>query len=66
MLPAEIARCPGEMYVPPTLDFACLPDECLHCARRIEGIADYMSGAKVVWMLPPGTTPCSERLEPKK
>jgi hypothetical protein len=38
----------------------------LRCARRTEGIRDYAAGAKVEWMLPPGTVPCSERLEPKK
>lgn len=65
-LPRDIARCPGEMYVPPTMYFACLPDECMRCARRIAGIGDYMHGADVVWMVPPGKTPCPERLEPKE
>lgn len=65
-LPRDIARCPGEMYVAPAMDFACLPDECMRCARRIQGIADYMSGADVTWMTPTGETPCPDRLEPKK
>jgi hypothetical protein len=66
MLPPTVARCPGEMYVPPTMEFACLPDECMGCARRMEGIRDYMSGAAVEWMTPAGKTPCPDRLEPKK
>lgn len=64
-LPANVARCPGEMYVPPTMDFACQPAECRTCARRAVGIADYMAGAKVQWMEPSGKTPCPDRLEPK-
>ncbi|HYF37577.1 MAG TPA: hypothetical protein VD994_19905 [Prosthecobacter sp.] len=66
MLPADVARCPGEMYVPPTMDFACMADECMGCARRTEGVRDYMAGASVTWMTPPGKVPCPERLEPKK
>lgn len=66
MLPPNVPRCPGEMYVPMTLDFACLPDECLGCARRTEGVRDYMAGAQVEWMTPPGKVPCPDRLEPKK
>jgi hypothetical protein len=65
-LPADIARCPGEMYVPPTMDFACMSSECNDCARRTEGVRDYMAGAQVAWMVPPGKVPCPERLEPKK
>lgn len=65
-LPRDIARCPGDMYVPPTMDFVCLPADCQSCARRTAGIADYMAGADVVWMLPPGKVPCPDRLEPKK
>jgi hypothetical protein len=65
MLPADIARCPGEMYVPPTLDFFCQAEECRTCARRNEGIRDYIAGADVTWMLPPGKVPCPHRLEPK-
>lgn len=64
-LPRDIARCPGEMYIPPTMDFACMPAECQECARRSEGVRDYMAGADVVWMVPPGKAPCPDRLEPK-
>jgi hypothetical protein len=65
-LARDIARCPGEMYVPPTMDFACLPAECKDCERRTQGIADYMAGADVAWMTPPGKVPCPMRMEPKK
>jgi hypothetical protein len=65
LLPNDVARCPGEMYVPMTMDFACLPDQCVDCARRIEGIRDYIGAAPVVWMTPPGKVPCPMRLEPK-
>jgi hypothetical protein len=54
------------MYIPPTMDFACIPAECQECARRSEGVRDYMAGADVVWMVPPGKVPCPDRLEPKK
>jgi hypothetical protein len=60
-LPRDIARCPGEMW--PV--FGHQPP-CIDCARRTEGIRDYMAGAKVAWMEPPKETPCQERLEPKK
>jgi hypothetical protein len=61
-LPREIARCPGmrgEAWPFPRQD-------CLGCARRTEGIRDYMLGAAVAWMEPPKEAPCPERLEPKK
>lgn len=60
-LPADIARCPGEMWP----GFGHQP-QCIDCARRTEGISDYMAGAKVAWMEPPKETPCPERLEPKQ
>jgi hypothetical protein len=60
-LPADIARCPGVDWDP----FGVEP-HCLDCARRTEGIRDYMAGARVVWMEAPLVMPCPERLEPKK
>jgi hypothetical protein len=66
MLPRDIARCPGEMYVPPEGQVAALSDECQNCARRTEGVRDYMGGAPVAWMTPPGETPCQMKLEPKQ
>lgn len=68
-LPRDIARCPGrERQVPegewpfPRYDADCL----LHCERRRQGIADFMTGADVVWMEPPKETPCPEILRSKK
>lgn len=61
-LPKDIARCPGDIYIPPTMDFACLSAECQECARRSEGIRDYMAGADVVWMVPPERMPCENRI----
>ena len=62
MLPPTILRCPGEMHMASVTQ----PADCRACARRTEGIRDYMTGAEVEWMLPPGVVPCPERLEAKK
>lgn len=61
MLPADVHRCVGigtEQGQP-------LAD-CLDCARRQEGIADYMAGRRVLWMAPRKEQPCPEQLLPKK
>lgn len=43
------------------------PDsDCLGCARRVDGISDYMAGREVLWMAPPTAKPCPEMLEAKK
>jgi hypothetical protein len=61
-LPAEIARCPGKVWPPFGNE-----QECIDCARRTEGVRDYMQGARVVWLdRPPAEVPCQERLEPKR
>jgi hypothetical protein len=63
-LPADIARCPG---IPCTNALGWTTHhECVNCARRTEGIRDYMAGANVAWMEPPTEAPCPERLEPKR
>lgn len=60
-LPNDVARCSGKDWDP----FGVEPD-CLDCARRLEGIRDYVAGAPVAWMEPPKESPCPERLEPKQ
>jgi hypothetical protein len=68
MLPAEIARCPGQPREVKSGEwpFPSQQQDCLGCARRTEGIRDYIAGAKVAWMEAPKDVPCPERLEPKK
>lgn len=61
MLPADVARCPGDMW-----PGSAQRPECVDCARRTEGVRDYMTSAKVAWMEPPAAIPCPERLEPKQ
>jgi hypothetical protein len=68
-LPNDIARCPGQTV--PAGPEAAWPfperrEDCLGCARRTEGIRDYLAGARVAWMHAPQEFPCSEKLEPKK
>jgi hypothetical protein len=59
MLPLSVERCPGKPA-------DTTPFECWNCARRQQGIADYMAGEKgVVWMEPGEEAPCPERLERK-
>jgi len=65
MLPADVARCHGFTWVPGAHDYACILPECVSCARRLEAVRDYVSGAPVRWMEPPKVTPCPERLERK-
>ena len=60
-LPADIARCPG--YV---AGHRFPDEECVTCARRIEGVRDYIGGHRVAWMDPPQERPCPARLEQKK
>lgn len=59
-LPADIHRCRGYGTAEGQPD-----SDCLGCARRVDGISDYMAGRRVLWMAPPTEKPCSERLEPK-
>lgn len=68
MLPADVARCPGQPHQVPEGEwpFPARNPECLGCARRTEGIRDYMAGAAVAWMEAPKQWPCPDRLEPKK
>lgn len=61
MLPNDIARCPGYGTDKGQPDAACLD-----CARRTEGLRDYMAGSVVAWMDAPKETPCPMRLEPAK
>lgn len=61
-LPADIHRCIGRGTAEGQPD-----GDCLKCARRQQGIADYMAGVdRVWWMQPPTGDPCPEFLEPKK
>lgn len=63
MLPADIARCRGWL----TSDAKTTADQCVNCARRLEGIYDYLHGNAVAWLeQPPEAEPCPEKLEPKK
>lgn len=65
-LPASIHRCPG-MPTPQAWPFPGQQPDCLmECARRRQGIADYMAGVPVLWMQPPKETPCAEILRPKE
>lgn len=69
MLPPEIARCPGRDREVKEGDwpFPSGDPACVKCARRVAGIADYMSGAAVTWMeQAPKGEPCPERLGMKK
>lgn len=67
-LPADVARCPGQerQVKEGEWPFPSQQPYCAHCARRTEGIRDYIAGANVTWMLPPQEVPCPELLEPKK
>lgn len=56
ILPADVARCDGKRYAPPTLDWGCIAKECMDCVRRI---APY--GSRNVLMEPPRETPCPMR-----
>lgn len=60
-LPADIHRCIGQGTAQgePRLD-------CLDCARRKQGIADYMAGVRCWWMEPPTQQPCPEFMEERK
>jgi hypothetical protein len=67
-LPSSVARCPGQITanVTDAWPFPREMPDCLTCARRTQGIADYMAGAKVEWMKPPLETPCPEKLAHKQ
>jgi hypothetical protein len=68
-LPSDIARCPGRANAGPAgaWPFPQWQTDCLDCARRIAGIADYTSGAqRVLWMEPPAADPCPEILRSKE
>lgn len=65
-LPTSVARCPG-MPKPEAWPFPGQQPDCLmDCARRRQGIADFMAGAPVTWMEPPKSGPCDEQLRPKR
>jgi hypothetical protein len=60
-LPRDIHRCIGFGTAEGKPD-----GDCLDCARRVAGIADYVHGDRsVLWMAPKTERPCPERLEPK-
>jgi hypothetical protein len=63
-LPRDIARCHGISHDSP--GGVITHQDCIDCARRVEGIADYMAGEAVVWMEPPKETPCGDRLAYKR
>lgn len=68
-LPATIARCPGQNSDAPAGEwpFPRQQQDCLmQCARRRQGIADYMAGEKVTWMAAPAEVPCPEMLRAEK
>jgi hypothetical protein len=67
-LPADVARCPGQprLVKEGEWPFPAEDPDCAKCARRVQGIADYMSGACVAWMSAPKAYPCVERLEVRK
>jgi hypothetical protein len=67
-LSPAIPRCPGQprKVAPSEWPFPSQSPECFGCARRTQGIADYMAGADVAWMEAPNVTPCPERLGMKK
>jgi hypothetical protein len=59
-LPLVIERCPGKPA-------DTTPQECFTCARRQQGISDYVDGVRgVVWMEPGEITPCPDRLAAKE
>lgn len=61
-LPHDIHRCRGFRAEDETLAASCV-----NCERRIDGIADYMRGARdILWMAPTQQEPCPEALLPKK
>lgn len=64
-LPSHIERCHGFTYLPDTMDSGFILPQCLDCARRLEGVRDYIAGADVAWMEPPREQPCSEKLARK-
>jgi hypothetical protein len=68
MLPADVARCPGQEREVKDGEwpFPSQQPYCIGCARRTEGIRDYVAGAKVAWMSAPKEVPCPEMLETKK
>jgi hypothetical protein len=58
-LPLSVERCPGKPA-------DTTPQECFTCARRMQGISDYVNAVPgVVWMEPGEETPCAERLQAK-
>lgn len=69
-LPASVARCPGQTVsaeAQPVWPFPREHQDCLmECARRRQGIVDYMAGQQVVWMRAPLETPCPEILRAKR
>lgn len=67
-LPASVARCPGLQRPQGEWPFPGQHPDCLRdCARRRQGIADYMAGEQVVWMEPPKEPgPCGEILRAKR
>jgi hypothetical protein len=67
-LPASVPSCPGQQsqHQPGAWPFPAQADSCSNCERRRQGVADYMAGAKVEWMVPPTGTPCPEQLRTKR
>ena len=66
-LPASIERCPGRQPQAWPFPGTQQANPCDDCARRRQGIADYMAGANVAWFdKPPSETPCPEQLKPKR
>jgi len=63
-LPADIARCMGIWT--DTDSGKAVRSDCIDCARRIEGIGDYVQGRAVQWIVGPvQETPCPYRRGPQ-
>lgn len=58
VLASDIARCYGKLYVPDSMQFGCIADECIHCARRTAPFGD-----RVVLTDPPNEAPCPIRID---
>lgn len=65
MLPADVTRCIGVWQE--TAYGLSVRADCIECARRVEGIGDYVQGRSVPWFDPvPQETPCPHRMEAAK
>lgn len=60
-LPADVARCAGNVYVPDSMEFACIGRGCEDCQRRLIP----QSADRIVWMSAPMEHPCPMRIAPE-